>query len=183
MSIVTKTGDTGTTGLFGKERLPKDATRIHAYGTVDELNALLGLILTEHLVEELRENLTRVQHLLFRVGADLATPLNVTSSLVQRVRVEDTETLESWIHVLESSLPSLQRFILPGGSRVGALLHQARTVCRRAERWVVALSREEALNPQLLRYLNRLGDFLFLASRKANLQEDACEITVDYGNP
>jgi len=180
MSIVTKTGDTGTTGLFGKGRVAKDTTRIHAYGTVDELNALLGVIIAEDVSTKLRQSLMRLQHALFRVGADLATPLSSTSAMVKRVRPEDTQTLEVWINELESSLPPLACFILPGGSRAGALLHQARTVCRRSERWVVTLGKEESLNPEILRYLNRLGDYLFLTSREENRRNKTKETPVHY---
>lgn len=168
MSIVTKTGDKGTSGLFGGGRVSKAATRLHAYGTVDELNAVLGLALTEPAMpKDLEEHLHELQRFLFLMGADLATPVESTAS-VPRVRKADVSTIETWITELEPTLPALTRFILPSGSRLGSLLHLARTVCRRAERWIVGLATEETVNPAVLVFLNRLGDFLFLAAREAN---------------
>lgn len=177
MSIVTKTGDKGQTGLFGGKRVPKHSVRIHAYGTVDELNAILGVILAEQgLSEELRTQLLEIQRLLFRVGGDLATPHMETH--IARVESEQILQLEQWIHAMESELSVLKRFILPSGSRLGALLHQARTVCRRAERWVVELGTQEEINTTVQIFLNRLGDYFFLAARKANREAGAAEVEV-----
>lgn len=168
MSIVTRTGDKGTTGLFGGQRVSKASARLHAYGTIDELNAVLGLALAERdLPESLRHHLLDIQRLLFRVGADLATPEEGTTQIT-RMRAKDIEEIEQWITALEGTLPALKRFILPSGSRIGSLLHHARTICRRAERWVIALAEQEPINPQIQVYMNRLGDFLFLAARTAN---------------
>lgn len=178
MSIVTKTGDKGQTGLFGGKRVSKTNPRIHAYGTVDELNACLGVVLAEEdLPVKLHHQLLSTQRLLFVVGADLATPLE-SKAKIQRVLPAHTADLEEWIMALESSLPTLTRFILPSGSRIGALLHQARTVCRRAERWVVGLAESETINVQVQVYLNRLGDYLFLAAREANRHAGAQELEV-----
>lgn len=165
-TLSTRGGDAGETGLFGGKRLSKTHPRIHAYGTVDELNAVLGLVLAEKDVPTvLRTHCTGIQKMLFTIGADLAAPEDRT---VPRVTLDDIKVLERWGVELEQSLPQLKHFILPSGSRAGSLLHLARTVCRRAERWVVALKEEEPVNEHVLVYLNRLGDYLFLAARMAN---------------
>ncbi len=180
MSIVTRTGDKGDTGLFGAERTSKASSRLHAYGTVDELNAVLGVLLAEHpLPEPLNSQVSRIQHLLFVVGADLATPMSGPTN-TKRVLENHVGTLERWIDELEEQLPPLQSFILPDGSAAGATLHLARTVCRRAERWVVALKETEAINPQVLIFLNRLSDYLFLAARGANRAGGIQETAVRY---
>ena len=175
MSIVTKTGDKGMTGLFGGKRVSKADARLHAYGTVDELNAILGIVLSEdELPVKLRHELRTVQRLLFTVGADLATPLE-SKAQIQRIVSAHTAEAEEWIVSLENILPPLTRFILPSGSRVGSQLHHARTVCRRAERWVVELAGHEQINVEVQIYLNRLGDYLFLAAREANRHSGAKE--------
>lgn len=178
MSIVTRTGDKGKTGLFGGERVSKAAPRLHAYGTVDELNACLGVILAEpNIGQEIEEQLLTTQRRLFLVGADLATPIT-SAAKIARVETTHVQEVERWINALEQTLPMLQRFILPSGSRPGALLHQARTICRRAERWVVTLSEKEAINLQVQVYLNRLSDYLFLVAREANRKSGAVEVEV-----
>ncbi len=177
MSIVTKTGDKGQTGLFGGERVPKTSPRIEAYGTVDELNAVLGVVVAEELSSELKHQLLRTQRLLFKVGADLATPKLDTPS-IERMAAGDIAEIESWITELEASLPPLTRFILPSGSRAGALLHQARTTARRAERAVCRLMETETINGEVQIYLNRLGDYLFLAARMANREAGEEEVLV-----
>lgn len=178
MSIVTKTGDKGKTGLFGGQRVSKASARLHAYGTVDELNACLGVILAEPQIgQTMQTQLLRVQRLLFLVGADLATPIE-SNAKIARAEIAHIQEVEAWINGLEQTLPILQRFILPSGSRLGALLHQARTVCRRAERWVVALSEKETINLRVQIYLNRLSDYLFLVAREANRKEGAAEVEV-----
>ena len=183
MGVVTKTGDDGSTGLFGGPRVGKDDPRLHAYGTVDELNALLGLTLAaQALPEPLENRLRRSQHLLFRAGADLATPAGGPADAhTHRIRAEDVTEVEEWIDALQASLPPQRAFLLPGGSHAGSLLHVARTVCRRAERWIVALGRTEDVNPELRRYVNRLSDWLFLAARSANRAAGAEEAEVRYG--
>jgi cob(I)alamin adenosyltransferase len=175
MSIVTKTGDKGMTGLFGGKRVSKADARLHAYGTVDELNAVLGMALAEEdLPVKLRHDVRSVQRLLFTVGADLATPLQ-SKAVIHRIAAPHTAEVDEWITELEATLPPLTRFILPSGSKVGTLLHHARTVCRRAERWVVTLAEQEAVNTEMQIYLNRLGDYLFLAARDANRHSGAKE--------
>lgn len=167
-SISTRTGDKGTTGLFGGQRVSKSNSRLHAYGTVDELNSVLGVVLAEPgLPMEIQEDLEDIQTTLFSVGADLATPYD-SKIQVDRMEKDTVEFLEERALVLEKSLPQLMHFILPGGSRIGALLHQARTVCRTAERWVVTLAEEEQVNEHVRVYINRLSDYLFLAARFAN---------------
>ena len=171
--IYTKTGDEGETSLFGGQRVPKDAPRVEAYGAVDELNAVLGVVVTllrGEPVDDLVERLTRVQRDLFALGADLATPLEDTKAAtwVPRIGEADVERLERWIDEAETTLPPMTAFILPGGALAAAHLHVARTVCRRAERRVVTLSRQEPLNPHARVYLNRLGDLLFVWSRLVN---------------
>ncbi|MBI1813102.1 cob(I)yrinic acid a,c-diamide adenosyltransferase [Candidatus Peregrinibacteria bacterium] len=179
MTIVTKTGDKGQTGLFGGKRIPKDYARIHAYGTVDELNAAIGVALAEEgFSRETRANLTRLQHLLFRVGGDLATPL-ATRAKQDRIGSSHVTEIDVWIFSLEALLPPQTQFILPGGNRRASLLHLARTVCRRAERWVVTLEKQEEINHDVLVFLNRLSDFLFLAARQAAIEEGG-EVTVRY---
>lgn len=166
MKIYTKTGDAGETGLFGGQRVTKDALRVHAYGTVDECNAVLGVARAATSDPELGALLGAIQDQLFTVGADLATPGG--SPHVQRVGAAEIALLEETIDRLEAELAPLRQFILPGGSAAAAHLHVARTVCRRAERWAVGLAREEAVNLEVLAYLNRLSDLLFVAARVAN---------------
>ena len=178
MSIVTKAGDDGDTGLYGGARVSKAFARLHAYGTVDELNALLGVAAAE-APSPLREELTALQHALFRLGADLATPLTATAK-VARVSSERAAELERRIAELEAALPAQRWFILPGGTRIAALLHHARTICRRAERWVVALKAEEEINLQTVVYLNRLSDLLFVLARRANADAGAADVRVAY---
>lgn len=179
-SIVTKTGDTGTTSLYGGERLPKHAPRLEAYGAVDELNACVGAAIAEcGELASLRDRLTQVQHLLFRLGGDLATPL---PTLAKRDRIAPAHTakVEGWIRALEAELPAQRAFLLPGGSKPACALHLARTVCRRAERRLSALAANEDLNGEALVFLNRLGDYLFLAARKANIEHGVKETEVEY---
>ncbi len=180
MKIYTKTGDDGTTGLFGGERVMKDAPRIEAYGEVDELNTLIGVARSAHdIPDEIDQLLARIQSELFVLGADLATPekkerKNIT---IPRVTSTEVECLEGDIDRIEGFLPELRHFILPGGSELGARLHMARTVCRRAERRVVHLmvtEPEVGTDPQ--HYLNRLSDLLFVMARRANQLEGAEEI-------
>lgn len=180
-SIVTKTGDDGTTALIGGVRVVKSHPRTEAYGTVDELNALIGLVLAEQddLSLSLLSPLTRIQHTLFRVGAALANAGKPQA--VPGITEQHIVALEEWIIELEPLLPPQRAFLLPGGSRVGAILHHARTVCRRAERCVVALhATGTAVPPLLTTYINRLSDFLFIAARISNLLEQKEEVQVQY---
>ncbi|AMV29263.1 Cob(I)yrinic acid a,c-diamide adenosyltransferase [Gemmata sp. SH-PL17] len=168
--IYTKSGDTGETGLGDGSRVPKDAVRVEAYGEVDELNAVLGLV-TANCPDGPESKLLRViQNDLFDVGADLCVPLTDHEDPGKSLRVVPAqyERLEWAIDRLNEDLQPLRSFILPGGTQAAAWLHLARTVCRRAERTVVTLQRTEPVNPHALIYLNRLSDFLFVLARVAN---------------
>jgi len=168
--IYTGGGDRGETGLFGGGRVSKDDLRVEAYGAVDELNACLGLARTAGLPKDLDALAARLQDELFVLGADLATPLDTTArgDRVVRLREGAARSLEPEIDRLDSRLPALKTFILPGGSPAGAALHVARTVCRRAERRVVTLARREKVSEGAIVYLNRLSDLLFVMARSAN---------------
>ena len=171
MKIYTRTGDTGDTGLFGGSRVRKHDLRVAAYGTVDELNAVLG-VARESLAAEPKllalDTFTgRVQHQLFDLGAELATPEPAAHG-THLVSDADVKWLEASIDGWEQNLPPLKTFILPGGSAAAARLHWARTVCRRAERLVVELASQETIRGEALRYVNRLSDALFVAARLAN---------------
>ncbi len=180
MSIVTKTGDKGETGLFGGQRVAKDDLRIEAIGTVDELNAMLGMVLTdEYLGSYLRTSLTKTQNVLFTLGADLATPHEDNKAVVPRIEQTQIAELEEWIAVLEQT-PLPPYFVLPGGSHAAAHLHLARAVCRRAERLTVSLAKRAAIGTDILVYLNRLSDYLFLAALEANRDANVENIRVSY---
>jgi cob(I)alamin adenosyltransferase len=175
--IYTKTGDSGETGLFGGPRVRKDDVRIEAYGTVDELNAALGLARAEALPAAIEDCLSRVQSELFSVGAELATPEPERhgTALIGDAHVA---ALEQAIDQLEAGLPPLKQFILPAGNRGAACLHLARGICRRAERRVVTLARQPQVQvaERLIRYLNRLGDYLFVAARAACHEAGLAEV-------
>lgn len=168
--IYTKTGDDGTTGLGDGTRLPKFHLRITAYGTVDELSSTLGLCVAHGAKGELGSHLQQIQNDLFDVGADLCVPLDEEQEGGLRIDAGYVKRLEGWIDEANKDLEPLTSFILPGGAPLAAWLHVARTVCRRAERWVALLVDEEAkrTNPETLRYLNRLSDLLFVLAREAN---------------
>jgi len=169
MKIYTKTGDKGDTGLFGGARVSKASERVETYGEIDELNSVLGLVLTEPFDDELSALLTGVQSRLFDLGAELATAPNSQVALgIPLIGDEQVLALELAIDRAESELTPLKTFVLPGGSRAAAYLHLARTVCRRAERRMVALGESEEVRPEALRYLNRLSDALFVFARLAN---------------
>jgi cob(I)alamin adenosyltransferase len=169
--IYTRTGDKGTTGLASGERRKKHDLRVEAYGTVDETNACVGLARL-HAEGEVDAMLSRIQNELFDLGADLATPETEKPLPYEPLRILDAqvERLEREIDRLNEALSPLRSFVLPGGSPAAAALHLARTVCRRAERLVVALAEKpgEAVSPAAIKYLNRLSDFLFVASRFVN---------------
>ncbi len=171
MKIYTKTGDRGETGVFGGPRLRKDHPRIEAYGTVDELNAVLGAACCEQAPPDIVELLQTIQNDLFDLGAELATPDSKKSG-VPRIASEQITALETAIDRYEDELPPLKEFILPGGTPAAATLHLARTVCRRAERRAVSLSAEVdgSVSPQAMIFLNRLSDLLFVLARAANAQ-------------
>lgn len=175
MKIYTRTGDKGDTSLFGGQRVPKDALRIEAYGTVDELNSVLGIVRADNHDPEIDRLLARIQDSLFVVGADLATPIAKGEARVRRIAPADAAALEQAIDDLDSRLPPLRTFVLPGGSPVASRLHFARTVCRRAERHVVRLLHAEEVGEAVLVYLNRLSDFLFVLARFANHQANVAE--------
>ncbi len=165
--IYTRGGDAGETSLGDGSRVPKLDCRIGAFGTVDELNSQLGLVLTDpELPEGFSAPLTRVQNELFDLGADLSVPYGVTDRL--RVEQPIIDELERLCDRFNADLPELKSFVLPGGTRVAAQLHVARTVCRRAERDALAAAGEVELNPLVLVYLNRLSDLLFILARAAN---------------
>jgi cob(I)alamin adenosyltransferase len=158
--IYTRTGDQGTTGLGDGTRVDKDALRVEAYGTTDELNSALGMVLAEtDIPADLRHWLEEIQHDLFDLGAELCIPGHnvLTAAFIER--------LEQQIDSMNSQLPPLKEFILPGGNRAASACHLARTICRRAERRVFSLSKVETINDWGLKYLNRLSDFLFVAAR------------------
>ena len=165
--IYTKTGDDGTTGLVGGQRVSKDSALIEASGSLDELNALLGLVRTRNLPDGVSRVLETIQNDLFIIGTQISTP-EVSGVSVASIGDAEVGKLEHEIDALESLLPPLRQFILPGGSREAAELHLARTVARRAERRCVALSRSSSVEPRILRYLNRLSDLFFLLARYAN---------------
>ncbi len=164
--IYTRGGDAGETSLGDGSRVSKLDCRIGAFGTVDELNSALGVVLAGDVPAELRPPLERVQNELFDVGADLSVPWGVTDRL--RVEQEMIDALEQLCDRFNADLPELRSFVLPGGSETAARLHVARTLCRRAERDVLEASQELELNPLVLRYLNRLSDLLFILARSAN---------------
>ena len=169
--IYTRTGDAGTTGLADGSRVAKDAPRIEAIGGVDELNSVIGVLLCEELPAAIRACLDGVQHDLFDLGGELSVPGHTIMSEAHSKR------LEKALDAFNAGLPPLKDFILPGGSRAASLAHVARTVCRRAERAVVALTKSERVAPPLLQYLNRLSDLLFVLSRTLNRHaggDDVC---------
>ena len=171
MKIYTKTGDEGDTSLFGGGRVPKDNKRVEAYGAVDELNSFLGLAHTALTDADVQRGLVLIQNDLFALGANLATPEGDDSRprpRVPDVPVTRVEAMEEWIDQGTDELTELRQFVLPGGTEPAAMLHVCRSVCRRAERAVVALGREEAVDGGILRYLNRLSDLLFVWARLEN---------------
>ncbi|MGQ0640417.1 MAG: cob(I)yrinic acid a,c-diamide adenosyltransferase [Gemmatimonadaceae bacterium] len=180
MKIYTKTGDAGETGLFGGGRVGKDHPRVEAYGDVDELNAVIGVVRSAEPMPRIDEVLVPVQRDLFSIGAILATPkLEKMREQLEKARVDDARIaeLEGAIDACERELESLRSFILPGGTQKAAALHVARTVCRRAERRVVHLQREIEIPDVVVVYLNRLSDLLFMLARIANKQSGRGEVT------
>ncbi len=177
MKIYTKTGDKGETSLFGGKRVAKDDLRIDAYGTVDELNSIIGICRTLNPPKKVDQLLYKIQNQLFTLGADLAAPLSQKlKKEIPRICEDDITFLEKSIDNLETANRTLQAFILPGGSHLAAQIHHARTVCRRAERLVVKLSRKEKIGKHIVVYLNRLSDFLFVLTRWINKNQNFVEI-------
>lgn len=183
MKIYTRTGDAGQTSLRWGERISKDALRVEVYGTVDEANAFVGLAIS-HLrsgvADDLRQMLLRIQRELFDVGADLSTPPDRSKGEQPKVTEPQVAQLEADIDQLQAGLEPLRNFILPGGTETASALHVARTVARRAERRLVTLMEQEPGDPVLLKYLNRLSDFLFVAARYANRATGAADVQVAW---
>lgn len=175
--LYTKTGDAGETGLFDGTRVSKADPRVVAYGAVDELNAWIGLVRANRVNGELDKMLDRIQRDLFALGAVLADPQHKIAARVDKARLGDRDVtqLEQWIDALDAGLTPLRRFILAGGAPAGALLHLARTVCRRAERAIVGLG-SDVVDPIVIVYMNRLSDLLFVMARAANARAGAAEI-------
>ncbi len=176
MTLYTGTGDDGTTGLFGGDRVSKDHPRVAAFGTVDELNACVGLAAaacgaTDPYESQLLDMFRELQSRLFDIGADLAAPMGSKhEDKITRIDGDDVKQVEAWIDEIDAENEPMKRFVLPGGTELAARLHLARTVCRRAEREVIALTRVGPVNEQLRIYLNRISDLLFAMARRANKQ-------------
>ena len=168
--IYTRTGDAGTTGLGDGTRVDKDAARVEAYGTVDELNSCIGVLLTECPLGDIADLLTDIQHQLFDLGGELCIPGRVAMVDAQ------VDRLEQGLDRLNADLAPLKEFILPGGGRAAAICHLARTLCRRAERRTITLAKIEALNPVTPKYLNRLSDLLFVMARALNAQAGRADV-------
>lgn len=168
--IYTCTGDDGSTGLGDGTRVSKDHVRVDCYGSVDETNALIAVVLTHSLVDNVQEYLAAIQHRLFDLGGELCIPGHTI------LAAEHVKQLESQIDTLNEVLPPLKEFILPGGSAAAAHCHVARAVCRRSERLLVTLNKEEQVNPHALRYLNRLSDLLFVIARVLTLSNGGDEV-------
>ncbi|MGH1358864.1 MAG: cob(I)yrinic acid a,c-diamide adenosyltransferase [Burkholderiaceae bacterium] len=174
-AIATRTGDDGTTGLGDGSRTPKDDIRVQSMGDVDELNSMIGLLLTESVPDPVREDLISIQHDLFDLGGELCIPGYENVDEVQLARLD--ENLARY----NADLPRLAEFILPGGSRAAAIAHLCRTICRRAERSVVALARDGAARPICQKYLNRLSDLMFVLSRVLNRTDGGSDVLWQQG--
>ncbi len=182
--IYTRTGDDGTTGLIGGSRVSKDSPRIEAYGSVDELNSVLGMARSHDLPEKVEQILARIQDELFTIGANLALAEGVEREDYNVPKLTDAavQALEKEIDACEAQLEPLRQFILPGGAPAGAILHMARTVGRRAERCCVAMATREKVDPVLIRYLNRLSDLLFVLARLTNHVRLKPEVSPKFGS-
>jgi cob(I)alamin adenosyltransferase len=169
--LYTRGGDSGETGLYGSKRVGKDSRRVEAYGSVDELNSFIGLTITISNRQEISKQLKWVQGKLLVTGADLASELSDGNqqNRIPRIERSDTDTLERMIDQMQKELPRLANFILPGGGSLSAHIHLARSVCRRAERAIVALGKSEKINPELVPFFNRLSTYLFNLARYANM--------------
>jgi cob(I)alamin adenosyltransferase len=175
MKIYTKTGDTGTTALFGGKRVSKADLRIETYGTVDELNSYMGLVRDQPVNQNRKSILVEIQDRLFTIGSILATEPGNTKVKVPSLSQEDVTLLEKEIDLMDAQLPPMKSFVLPGGHQSVSFCHIARTVCRRAERLVIALDATEKTDPLVVQYLNRLSDYLFVLSRKMSAELGAEE--------
>jgi cob(I)alamin adenosyltransferase len=182
MKVYTKTGDKGVTSLYGGVKVSKNHVRIESYGTVDELNSSIGMVRSYEIPSLYIDQLIDIQKNLFHVGAELATPAdklylaNGKSRLPKVVLEADIEQLENWIDKMEEELPALTHFILPGGNLAASQAHISRCICRRAERITVSLNDLEEVRPELLKYLNRLSDYLFVLARKISEEAGDQEI-------
>lgn len=182
--IYTKTGDKGETGLFGGGRVPKDDARVEAYGEVDELNAVIGLAKSQNAPPDVDALLAKIQEQLFTVGAVLATPKGTkASAFIPPLDPGWATEMETAMDRFEEELPPLTHFVMPGGTQAASGLHLARTVCRRAERKVVGLHREELVDADVVVYLNRLSDLLFTLARVANLRAGVKDVLWIPGKP
>ncbi len=166
MKVYTKKGDTGTTQLIGGTRVPKSSLRIEAYGTVDELNAYIGLVRDQEIHETLKAQLLEIQDRLFTMGSLLAEDPNASKMKLPQLHEEDITRVEQWIDAMDDELEPMKSFVLPGGNTTVSFTHIARCVCRRAERISVDLHADQPTYPIILTYLNRLSDYLFVLSRK-----------------
>lgn len=166
MKIYTKTGDMGTTALFGGKRVSKADLRIDTYGTVDELNSYLGLVRDQEINQKRKDILVEIQDRLFTVGSILATEPGNTKVKVPALHESDITLLETAIDAMDAELPPMRSFVLPGGHPSVSFCHISRTICRRAERLTIALHTQESIDPLVIKYLNRLSDYLFVLSRK-----------------
>ncbi|MCT3764026.1 cob(I)yrinic acid a,c-diamide adenosyltransferase [Elizabethkingia anophelis] len=184
--IYTKTGDKGETVLYGGTRVSKASARVEAYGTIDELNAFIGIAKSHIDDSDCLKQLAEIQYDLFTLGSEAATPIdkvylaNGKSRLPVTIKEEDISKLEVWMDKMDESLEPLQFFILPGGGKAATFLHAARTICRRAERGMVFLNETEEVRPELIKYLNRLSDYLFVMARYVSMLDNEQE---EYWNP
>lgn len=176
MKIYTKKGDSGTTSLIGGTRVPKNHTKIEAYGTIDELNSWMGLVKEGTQQKELQTFIENIQVQLFNIAALLAEDKQASKMILPSLSAEEVEALEKSIDALSAVLPPLKNFVLPGGSVANANAHITRCVCRRAERLVVALNEIESVEPLILQYLNRLSDWLFIFARYMSFSQNQPEI-------
>ena len=175
--VYTRTGDNIHTSIIGGDRVPKYSLRLEAYGTIDELSAFIGfLVADDSVIDEQRVDLLKVQNMLFNIGGYMATPPSIRKTDVPGLSQQVIEEMESWIDTMDSQLPKLNNFIIPGGCNASAKANLARTVARRAERRVVELASQEEINPLVLAYVNRLSDYLFVIGRYLNKFADYEEI-------
>ncbi|HEY9006786.1 cob(I)yrinic acid a,c-diamide adenosyltransferase [Ohtaekwangia sp.] len=175
MKIYTKTGDKGTTALFGGKRVSKADLRIETYGTVDELNAWIGMVRDQEVNQKRKDILVEIQDRLFTIGSILATEPGNTKVKIPALSSEDTVFLEKQIDALDAELPPMRFFVLPGGHPSVSSCHVARTVCRRSERLIIALQQHEEVPAEVIQYMNRLSDYLFILSRKMSQELNAEE--------
>jgi cob(I)alamin adenosyltransferase len=166
MKIYTKKGDEGKTGLIGGTRVPKNAIRIDAYGTVDELNSYIGVVRDYEIDPESKKQIIEIQDRLFTIGSSLASDPEKSNMKIPDLKESDVQILEQWMDEMDESLPKMRFFVLPGGNHAVSFCHVARCVCRRAERIIVELNEKEFVAPLVLSYMNRLSDYLFVLGRK-----------------